>query len=193
MIHHLRGRLIEKNPTYLVVECSGVGYLVNISLNTFSRITNDENLLLYTRLIVREDAHILYGFTDTAERDMFDLLLGVNGVGANTARTILSSATTDELVRAISSEDALYIQKIKGIGAKTAQRIILDLKDKVLKEGLTNVNTQTLNNTSRAEALSALEVLGYPRKQTEKLIDKILSESPGGKIEEILKLALKNL
>lgn len=193
MIHHLRGRLIEKNPTFLVVECSGVGYLVNISLNTFSRITNDENLLLYTRLIVREDAHILYGFTDTAERDMFDLLLGVNGVGANTARTILSSATTDELVRAISSEDALYIQKIKGIGTKTAQRIILDLKDKVFKEGLTNVNTQTTNNTSRAEALSALEVLGYPRKQTEKLIDKILSESPGGKIEEILKLALKNL
>lgn len=193
MIHHLRGRLIEKNPTYLVVECNGVGYLVNISLNTFSRITNDENLLLYTRLIVREDAHILYGFTDTAERDMFDLLLGVNGVGANTARTMLSSATTDELVRAIASEDALYIQKIKGIGAKTSQRIILDLKDKVYKEGLTNVNTQQTNNTSRAEALSALEVLGYPRKQTEKLIDKILSESPGRKIEEILKLALKNL
>lgn len=193
MIHHLRGRLIEKNPTYLVVECSGVGYFVHISLNTFSSISDEETLFIYTRLIVREDAHILYGFTDTAERDMFDLLLGVNGVGANTARTILSSATTDELVRAISSEDALYIQKIKGIGTKTAQRIILDLKDKVFKEGLTNVNTQTTNNTSRAEALSALEVLGYPRKQTEKLIDKILSESPGGKIEEILKLALKNL
>lgn len=193
MIHHLRGRLIEKNPTYLVVECGGVGYLVNISLNTFSQLTDAENLFLYTRLIVREDAHILYGFTDTAERNMFDLLLSVNGVGANTARTILSSATTDELARAISSEDALYIQKIKGIGVKTAQRIILDLKDKIFREQLTNVNTHQTNNTSRAEALSALEVLGYPRKQTEKLIDKILSESPGGKIEEILKLALKNL
>lgn len=193
MIHHLRGRLIEKYPTYLVVECSGVGYLVNISLNTFARISQEENLLIYTRLIVREDAQILYGFADTYERDLFDLLLSVNGVGANTARTILSSATSDELVKAIAGEDALYIQKIKGIGAKTAQRIILDLKDKVYKENLANVNTQNTNNTSRAEALSALEVLGYPRKQTEKLIDKILSESPTGKIEDILKLALKNL
>ncbi|MBU2526182.1 MAG: Holliday junction branch migration protein RuvA [Bacteroidetes bacterium] len=193
MIHHLNGKLVEKNPTHLIVECSGVGYFLNISLHTFSKIKDEENILIFTHLIVREDAHILYGFADRFEREMFELLLTVSGVGANTARTIFSSMSPEQVKNAILHEDALSIQKVKGIGAKTAQRIILDLKDKIIKVYPEDVKTEFSGNTIRNEALSALEVLGYPKKQTEKIIDKIISESPEEKIEDVLKRALKNL
>jgi Holliday junction DNA helicase RuvA len=193
MIHHLNGKLVEKNPTHLIVECSGVGYFLNISLHTFSKIRDEENILIFTHLIVREDAHILYGFADTFEREMFELLLSVSGVGANTARTIFSSMSPEQVKNAILHEDAISIQKVKGIGAKTAQRVILDLKDKIIKVYPGDVKTEFSGNTIRNEALSALEVLGYPKKQTEKIIDKIISESPEEKIEDVLKRALKNL
>ena len=133
MIEHLSGRLIEKNPTHLVIECGGVGYFVNISLNTFAALPDQEALKIYTHLQVREDAHTLYGFYTPGEREIFRLLLSVSGVGASTARTMLSSMTPAQIRDAIASGDVPSIQAVKGIGAKTAQRVILDLKDKVLK------------------------------------------------------------
>ena len=131
MYHHLRGKLVEKNPTYLVVECDGVGYYVNISLTTYSHIGDDENVMVYTHLAVREDAMTLYGFAQPTEREIFRLLIGVSGVGANTARMILSSLLPGEVENAIRSENIALLKGVKGIGAKTAQRIVVDLKDKV--------------------------------------------------------------
>lgn len=193
MITHLEGRLVEKNPTDVVIDCNGVGYLLHISLNTFSQIPDRENLKLYTYLQVREDAHTLYGFSTRIEREIFKLLISVSGVGASTARTMLSSLNPDQVKDAIASGDVATIQSVKGIGAKTAQRVILDLKDKVLRVyGLDEVS-QSSNNTNKAEALSALEVLGFNKKQSEKVIDKIVSQNPEASAEQIIKDALKNL
>lgn len=193
MISHINGKLVEKNPTDVVIECSGVGYHINVSLYTYSRIPSQENIKLYTHLIVREDAHTLYGFYDKGEREIFRLLLSVSGIGAGTARTMLSSMTPQEVMEAIASGDASAIQSVKGIGAKTAQRVIIDLKDKVVKlYGMEEVSAME-HNTARDEALSALEVLGYPRKQAEKVVAKILKNEPGSGVEEIIKGALKNL
>jgi len=133
MITHLRGRLIEKNPTYVVVDCNGIGYFVNISLNTFSALPEEETIKIYTHLHVKEDSHTLYGFMDIMEREIFRLLISVSGIGTSTARTMLSSLHPDQIKQAIASNDVATIQGIKGIGAKTAQRVILDLKDKILK------------------------------------------------------------
>lgn len=193
MIHHIQGKLVEKHPTHVVIECQGVGYFVNISLHTFSQLKNEDNLKLFTHFLVREDAHLLFGFAEPVEREIFKLLLSVSGVGANTARTILSSMAPDQLRDAIISSNVVQIQAVKGIGAKTAQRIILDLKDKIIKTFGTDGVSENINNTIKNEALSALEVLGYPKKQTEKIVDKIVSESPGGTLEMVIKLALKNL
>lgn len=193
MIEHLSGRLIEKNPTHLVIECGGVGYFVNISLNTFAAIPDQEALKIYTHLQVREDAHTLFGFYTPGEREIFRLLLSVSGVGASTARTMLSSMTPAQIRDAIASGDVPSIQAVKGIGAKTAQRVILDLKDKVLKVyDLEEVSPRT-DNTTKDEALSALEVLGFARKQSEKAVDAVLSKDPSLSVEGILKHALKNL
>ncbi len=193
MITQIRGRLIEKNPTYVVVDCNGVGYLLNISFNTFSVLPNDENILLYTHLAVREDAHTLYGFISKMEREMFRLLISVSGVGASTARTMLSSMTAQEIQQAIANEDVKVIQSAKGIGAKTAQRLIVDLKDKVIKTFDINEVVVIESNTNKDEALSALEVLGFARKQSEKVIVKILKETPDASVETLIKQALKNL
>ncbi len=193
MITQIRGRLVEKNPTYVVVDCNGVGYLLNISFNTFSVLPNDENILLYTHLAVREDAHTLYGFISKMEREMFRLLISVSGVGASTARTMLSSMTAEEIQQAIANEDVKVIQSAKGIGAKTAQRLIVDLKDKVLKTFDIDTVSVVENNTNKDEALSALEVLGFARKQSEKVIVKILKETPDASVETLIKQALKNL
>ncbi len=193
MIHHIQGKLVEKNPTHVVIDCHGVGYFINISLHTFSQLKDAENLKLLTHFLVREDAQLLFGFAEPVEREIFKLLLSVSGVGANTARTILSSMTPHQLRDAIINSNVVQIQAVKGIGAKTAQRIILDLKDKIIKTFGTDDVSENINNTIKNEALSALEVLGYPKKQTEKIVDKIVSESPDGTLEMVIKFALKNL
>ncbi|THD69569.1 Holliday junction branch migration protein RuvA [Robertkochia marina] len=193
MIAHINGKLVEKNPTEVIVECNGVGYFINVSLYTYSRIPSQENIKLFTHLIVREDAHTLYGFFDKGEREIFKLLISVSGIGASTARTMLSSMTPQEIMEAIASNDVTSIQSVKGIGAKTAQRVIIDLRDKVVKlYGMEEV-AAVQDNTARDEALSALEVLGYTRKQSEKVVNKIMKESPDSGVEEIIKGALKSL
>ncbi len=193
MITHLRGKLVEKNPTYAIVECNGVGYFLNISLNTYSKIPDSEAVKLYTHLAIREDAHTLYGFFDQTEREIFRLLTSVSGVGPSIARTMLSSMSSEQIQQAIASEDVALIQSVKGIGAKTAQRVIVDLKDKILKTYNLSEDSVKTDNTLKEEALSALEVLGFTRRQVEKLVQGILQESPSISLEEIIKQALKNL
>ena len=193
MITHLNGKLVEKTPTDVVIECGGVGYFVNISLHTYSKISSNENIKLYTHLQIKEDAHTLYGFVEKAEREIFRLLISVSGVGASIARTMLSSISPSQIRDAIATNDVPTIQSIKGIGAKTAQRVILDLKDKILKVyGIDEVSGMP-DNTYKNEALSALEVLGFTRRQTEKLIEKILMSNPDLSVEGMIKEALKNL
>ena len=193
MITQIRGRLVEKNPTEVVVDCNGVGYLLHISLNTFSALPNDENVVLYTHLSIREDAHTLFGFINKTEREVFKLLISVSGVGPSIARTMCSSMTSEEIQNAIASENVRVIQSVKGIGAKTAQRVIVDLKDKILKTFDINEVSLNTSNTNKDEALSALEVLGYHRKQSEKIVNTILKEQPDASVENIIKSALKNL
>ncbi|WP_445747613.1 Holliday junction branch migration protein RuvA [Polaribacter sp.] len=193
MITQIRGRLVEKNPTEVVVDCNGVGYLLHISLNTFAALPSDENVTLYAHLVVREDAHILYGFATKTEREVFKLLISVSGVGPSIARTMLSSMTADEIQHAIASGQVQIIQSVKGIGAKTAQRVLVDLKDKILKTFDMDQVSSPTNNTNKDEALSALEVLGFQRKQSEKIVNSIAKEHPDASIEKIIKLALKNL
>jgi Holliday junction DNA helicase RuvA len=193
MITHLKGKLVEKNPTYIVIECAGVGYFVNISLHTFSKIRDSESIQLYTHLQVKEDAHTLFGFSEKSEREIFRLLLSVSGIGSSTARTMLSSLSPAQIRDAIATGDVPTIQGIKGIGAKTAQRVILDLKDKVLKVYDIDELSAPSNNTNKDEALSALEVLGFVRKQAEKVVDKVVGQDPGLSVEDIIKYALKNL
>lgn len=193
MITQIRGRLVEKNPTYVVVDCSGVGYLLHISLNTFSSLPEEEAVKLYTHLSIREDAHTLYGFVSKTEREVFKLLISVSGVGPSTARTMLSSMTAEDVQQAIASDNVAVIQSVKGIGAKTAQRVIVDLKDKILKTFDIDEVSVSESNTNKDEALSALEVLGFSRKQSEKVVSTILKESPESTVELLIKRALKNL
>jgi len=193
MIHHLKGKLVEKNPTHIIVECGGVGYFVNISLYTFSKIPDGELLSLFTHLQVKEDAHTLFGFMEKSEREIFRLLLSVSGIGSSTARTMLSSLSPLQIRDAIANADVPAIQSIKGIGAKTAQRVILDLRDKILKVYDIDELSTTSSNTNKDEALSALEVLGFARRQAEKVVDKVISQDTSLSVENIIKLALKNL
>ena len=193
MITQIRGRLVEKSPTEVVVDCNGVGYLLHISLNTFSKLPEDEAVVLYTHLSIREDAHTLFGFISKMEREVFKLLISVSGVGPSIARTMLSSMTSEEIQQAIATENVALIQSVKGIGAKTAQRVIVDLKDKILKTFDIDEVSITASNTNKDEALSALEVLGFHRRQSDKIVAKVLKENPDASVEEIIKLALKNL
>jgi holliday junction DNA helicase RuvA len=191
MIGQLNGRLIEKAPTEIILECGGVGYEVKISLNTFSTIGNDEQLKLFTKLVVREDAQILYGFATKVEREMFNHLVSVSGIGPNTAMIMLSSLVPEEIASAIQNEDVRTIQGIKGIGVKTAQRVIVDLKDKMLKMAFSSENMFSANNTTRFEALTALVSLGFDKKLAEKAIDKIATGEES--VEQLIKGALKIL
>jgi Holliday junction DNA helicase RuvA len=193
MITHIQGKLVEKTPTQVVIDCGGVGYHVNISLHTFSLLPNADFIKLFTHLQVKEDAHTLFGFVEKSEREIFKLLLSVSGIGANIARTMLSSLDPKQITNAIASADVVTIQSIKGIGSKTAQRVILDLKEKVLKLYDLDEVSITLNNTNKDEALSAMEVLGFVRKTSEKVIDKIVKEDPEASVESIIKKALKIL
>ena len=193
MITHIQGKLTEKNPTHVVVDCNGVGYMLNISLHTYSQIPDSEHLKLYTHLQVKEDSHTLYGFSSVAEREIFRLLISVSGIGASIARTMLSSLTPKQVREGIASSDVALIQSIKGIGAKTAQRVIIDLKDKILKIYDIDEVSVTKGNTNKDEALSALEVLGFVKKQAERVVDKIMITQPDADVETIIKQALKNL
>jgi holliday junction DNA helicase RuvA len=193
MITQLRGRLVEKSPTSVVIDCQGVGYLVNISLFTFGQLTDEENIQLYTHLQVREDAHTLYGFTTDLERQLFRLLIGISGIGANTARTMLSSLSPSEIGQAIQGEQVDVIQSVKGIGAKTAQRVVIELRDKiqgiVADAGIPAVSS----NTNREEALSALVVLGYQTKSCVTVIDELLSMDAEMSVERLIRNALNKL
>ncbi|HEY0045406.1 MAG TPA: Holliday junction branch migration protein RuvA [Flavobacterium sp.] len=193
MIAHLEGRLVEKTPTDVVIDCGGVGYHINISLHTYSLITSSEKLKLYTFLQVREDAHTLYGFVEKSERELFKLLLTVTGIGAGTARTMLSSISPKQVINALASGDVGTIQSIKGIGAKTAQRAILDLREKVLKIFAIDEVSFAASNTNKDEALSALEVLGFNKKLAEKSVERIVKDTPDATVESIIKQALKTL
>ncbi|WP_396632215.1 Holliday junction branch migration protein RuvA [Maribacter sp. R86514] len=193
MIHHLRGKLVEKNPTHVIIECGGVGYFVNISLNTFSKLPEQENISVFTHLQVKEDSHTLFGFVEKSEREIFRLLLSVSGIGSSIARTMLSSMSPSQVRDAIANGDVASIKAVKGIGAKTAQRVILDLRDKVLKVYDIDELSLSTNNTNKDEALSALEVLGFARKQSERVVDKVLGQDASLSVEDIIKLALKNL
>src|SRR5690606_1829524 len=193
MITHIQGKLVEKNLTDVVIDCNGVGYLINISLHTYSQIPDGDFLKLYTYLQVKEDSHSLFGFSSKAERDIFKLLISVSGVGSSTARTMLSSLTPKQVREGIAHGDVALMLPVKGIGAKTAALVILDLKDKVLKiYDIDDVST-IKNNTNKDEALSALEVLGFARKQAERVVEKIVNHQPDANVEVIIKEALKNL
>lgn len=196
MIAYIKGTITFKNPTFILVEAGGIGYHINISLNTYARIEKLENIKILTHLLVREDSHTLYGFADDSERAMFIHLISVSGVGPTTAQIVLSSLTTDDLRSAIIGENVALFQKVKGIGPKTAKRIILDLKDKMLKDGgdtaLTLLTPQ--DNTMREEALSALSALGFNRIAVQKTLNQLLRDHPGvGTVEELIKLALKQM
>ena len=193
MITHIRGRLVEKSPTAVVIDCNGVGYFIHISLHTFSQLKDDESIKLLTHLQIKEDAHQLYGFATVMEREIFRLLISVSGIGTNTARTMLSSLTPKQIREGIAAEDVALIQSVKGIGLKTAQRVIIDLKDKILKIYDIAETLLILDNTNKDEALSALEVLGFAKKNSERVVVKIISNNPDASVELIIKEALKNL
>ena len=193
MYAFISGKIAEITPAYAIVDNNGVGYFINITLNTFTAIGEQTEVRLYTHLQVLEDAHNLYGFYTVKERDMFELLISVSGVGCNTARLILSSLTVNELSTAIANEDTRTIQAVKGIGGKTAQRLIVDLKDKVRKTDYTEEVVGTVDNTVKNEALSALVILGFSKNAASKALDKLLKQTPDASVEVMIREALKLL
>jgi len=195
MISYIKGAITYKNPAYILVETGGIGYHVNISLNTYAQIEKLETVKILTYYSVKEDSLTLYGFAEEVERSLFIHLISVSGIGTNTARVILSGMDANEAKAAIISEDVLAFKKVKGVGPKTAKRIILDLKDKIMKEsGETPLSLGTTNNTLRSEALSALVALQFNKIQVQKVLNKILKEQPNVKdVETLIKLALKQM
>ena len=193
MISYLKGAITFKNPTFIVVEAGGIGYKINISLNTYSQIEKSETIKILTHLQVKEDSHTLYGFADAAERKLFRHLISVSGIGPSTAQTMLSSMSPDEARSAIIGENVAAFKTVKGIGPKTAKRLILDLKDKLLKDGGdTALVAAGVDNTLRNEALSALVSLGFNKIQSQKVLSKILKEHPQVKtVEELIRLSLR--
>ena len=177
----------------MLLECNGVGYYLNISLNTYGKLPDQEYLTLYTHLQIREDAHTLFGFFEKAEREIFLLLISVSGIGPSIARTMLSSLSPAQVKDAISNGEVSVIQAVKGIGAKTAQRVIVDLKDKILLVENVDKLSDSTNNTTKEEALSALEVLGFARRQVGKTVEQLLIQNPNLSVEDTIKQALKNL
>ena len=200
MFDYLRGLLAELTPTYAVIECGGVGYIVTISLQTYTQLEGREEAMVYVHHIVREDAEILYGFAERSERDIFRLLIGVSGVGGGTARMILSTYTPSELANIISSENAVLLKNVKGLGLKSAQKIIVEIKDKVLgiDGGSKSQQKELLGNMSAgdeaySEALQALSMLGFGKAASEKVLRKVLKENPAAEVEVLIRLALKQL
>lgn len=193
MIAQIRGKLIEKTPTYVVIDCGGVGYELKISLNTFSQIGGEVECLLYTYFVVREDAQLLYGFKEKSERELFKLLTSVSGVGPSTAMMILSSLSSNETKAAIVSGDVNTLKSVKGIGQKSAERVIVDLKDKISGIEVSLTNFTVSNNTIKEEALSALMMLGFSKKPAEKALEKAIISEEDLTVEELIKRTLKNL
>jgi len=199
MIHYIEGKLVEKNPAYAVIDCSGIGYVLQISLNTYSVLGElNQVCKLFTHLAIKNEATtpvglVMYGFRTVREREIFLHLISVSGVGSNTARLIISSMTADEVVSAILSGSVGHFQNVKGIGAKTAQKIIIDLKDKVGKISGLSEKSFPMHNTNRDEALSALVLLGFNRNQAEKAVDKVLQADPVITVEGLIKQTLRIL
>ena len=195
MIEYLRGDLTELTPTTATVECHGVGYLTNISLNTYTAIQNRPQVKLYVHEAIREDAYVLYGFSDKRERELFLLLISVSGIGGNTARTILSALTPNELCEVIASGNDKLLKMVKGIGGKTAQRIIVELRDKML--GITAIPESStglsLNSGIFDEAVSALVMLGFTKAASEKAVKNVITEAPNAPVEEVIRMSLKKL
>lgn len=199
MYDYLNGIIAELTPTYAVVECGGVGYNVAISLQTYCRLEGVERAKVYVHHIVREDAQLLYGFADRTERELFRLLIGVSGVGGGTARVILSTYSPSELANIISSENAVLLKNVKGLGLKTAQKIIVDLRDKVaaaavpMGEPGSMVATAAANSEAYQEALQALGMLGFGKAASEKVLKRVVKDNPAAEVEELIRLALKQL
>lgn len=194
MYEYIKGRITDISPTHAVIDISGVGYLIQITLNCYTHISAKTDVQLYIHQVIREDAQLLFGFYDKAERDMFRLLISVSGIGANTARMMLSSLTQADLAKAIMEGNVNLLKSIKGIGLKTAQRIIVDLKDKVGKSASIDITgIPGLNTQVRGEAVSALVMLGFSRQPTEKVIDSLLAQNNNLSVEELIKLSLKHL
>ena len=193
MYEFIRGIFIERNPAHIIIEAGGIGYFVNISLNTYSKFNQKKEGLIYLHQVIRDDAHVFYGFADKSERDLFRSLISVNGVGSNTAIMMLSSLTPDEIAVAVTTENVAVLKAVKGIGIKTAQRIIIDLKDKLGKLYETDQIFLSPNNTILNESLSALVMLGFVKRDAEKVVSKILQEQPQTTVEGVIKQALKRL
>ncbi len=193
MLEYIKGHIIEASPAHCIVENNGMGYFINISVNTYTKLQNQKEIQLYLYEHIREDAHQLYGFYETTERNIFTHLISVSGIGSNTARMMLSSMSPGEIHDAIVTGNVNVLKGIKGIGAKTAQRIIVDLTDKLGKEPVDQKIFAEPNNTIKDEALSALVMLGFVKGSAQKVIDKILVAEPGAKVEEVIKKALKML
>ena len=193
MIDYITGSVKELNPAFVVVECAGIGYSINISLNTYGALEKKENCVVYIHEAIREDAYILFGFADRSERDLFRQLITVSGVGANTARMMLSSLKHAELRQAIVESDVNALKAIKGIGLKTAQRIIIDLKDKIGKHIGSGEIIDFSDNTAREEALSALVMLGFAKNSASKVVDSLLKENKSLAVEDLVRMALKLL
>lgn len=194
MINHLNGRLIEKHPAHVIIECAGVGYFVNISLNTYDKIGGSESIKLYTYLSIREDAHTLFGFAEEEERVMYKQLISVSGIGPSTAIVILSALGPGQLKEALLNEEVAILQSIKGIGGKTAQRMVVELKDKMEKDTEIQLQLGGGQREIKKEALSALQVLGFDRKRVEKTVDRIIKKLPDDSpVEELIKNVLKEM
>jgi len=193
MIDYIKGKLTEVTPTFIVIDNGGIGYFVSISLSTFARLEGKDECKILVHEIIREDSYQLFGFADKEERDIFRLLISVTGVGASTARMMLSSLSYDEIEKAILGSDVNTLKSVKGIGLKTAQRIIVDLKDKLGKQSGTGEIFAFTNNTKREEALSALVMLGFGRSAVLKVLDRIIKEEKNLTVEDMIKRALKSL
>ncbi len=193
MYEYIKGHIIESSPAHCIVENNGMGYFINISLNTYTKLQNQKEIQLYLFEQIREDAHNLYGFYENSERNIFVHLISVSGIGANTARMMLSSMSPAEIHEAIITGNVNLLKGIKGIGAKTAQRVIVDLTDKLGKEPVDQKIFAAANNTIKEEALSALVMLGFVKNGAQKAVDKILSAEPDSKVEDVIKKSLKML
>ncbi len=195
MFEFIKGHLADITPTFAILENNGMGYHINISINTFSKLKKGQECQLFIHEIIREDTHLLFGFIDKHEREIFRLLISVNGVGANTARLILSSITTKEIISAISSNNVDVLKSVKGIGAKTAQRIIIDLKDKISDSDSAEISQifGVPNNSLHKDALSALQMLGFSKPAIEKVLKKVLKDNANLSLEEVVKLSLNFL
>ena len=193
MFEYIKGAVASLKPSHIIVEANSIGYFITISLNSYTQLHGQENVKLFLHQVIREDAHQLFGFATEAERELFRMLISVNGIGSNTAIMMFSSLSPDEISHAILNENVNLLKSIKGIGIKTAQRVIIDLKDKVGKSPISEQFVASADNTLRVEALSALVMLGFAKKPAEKEVDKILAAQPNLSVENVIKLALKSL